>query len=114
MDFAPLWEMEESFWLDGPDFYERSMAPDPRMVFPAPAGILAGEEILEGLRQAPRWKSVGFQDRTETIFGDTVVIAYRATGERDGEAPYIALCSTTYVRDDGKWALLAHQQTPEA
>lgn len=113
MDLNTLWRMEERFWLDGPDFFESSMAPSARMVFPPPVRILSGRQIVEGLRNAPRWNSVDFQDTTETCLGETVVLAYKATGQRDGENPYVALCSSTYVREDGKWVLLAHQQTPE-
>lgn len=114
MDFDILWKMEKSFWLDGPDFYERSMAPDARMVFPSPVGILAGEQIVEGLKQAPRWESVGFEERTETNLGDTIVLAYKATGRREDGDPYSALCASTYVKSGEKWVLLSHQQTPEA
>lgn len=114
MDFERLWEMEKSFWLDGPDFYESSMAPDARMVFPYPVGILEGEQIVEGLKQGPRWQSVEFENQTGTSLGETTALAYRATGQRDGEETYIALCSSTYVKSDGKWFLLTHQQTPEA
>lgn len=62
MNAETLWNMEQSFWLDGVDFYESSVAPEARMVFQSPVGILAGEQIVEGLRQAPRWSSVDFHD----------------------------------------------------
>jgi hypothetical protein len=90
------------------------MASDARMVFPSPVGILAGNEILEGLKQGPRWQSVDFEEETETRLGATTVLAYKATAKRDNEDPYIALCASTYVKNDGKWVLLAHQQTPDA
>lgn len=114
MDISKLWEMEKEFWLSGPDFYGSSMAPDARMVFPPPVGILAGEEIVEGLKQGPRWQSVDFDEKTETSLGVAAVLAYKATGNKDGEDPYIALCASTYVKSGGNWVLLAHQQTPEA
>lgn len=114
MTVDTLWKMEKSFWLDGPDFYERSMAPDARMVFPSPLGILAGKQIMEGLKQGPRWKSVDFENESETALGDTVVLAYEAIGQREGDAPYCALCASTYVKCDRNWVLLAHQQTPKA
>ena len=107
-----LWKMEKSFWLDGPEFYGHAMAPDARMVFPDPVGILAGEEIVEGLKQAPRWAEVRFDEREATGMGDTVVLAYRATGKREGEAAYVALCMSTYVKGGEGWRLLAHQQSP--
>lgn len=113
MDLGKLWEMERRFWLDGPAFYEASMAPDACMVFPAPVGILSGHRIIDGLRQAPRWKSVDFDNRTEAELDSTVVLAYDAIGRRDGEEPYTAYCASTYVRRDDTWVLLAHQQTPK-
>jgi hypothetical protein len=112
MDHNKLWKMERNFWLDGPEFFEKSMASEARMVFPAPVGILAGAEIVEGLRQGPRWKSVDFDDRTASQLGDTFILAYRATGKRDGEESYMALCGSTYVRQANEWLLLSHQQTP--
>ncbi|OOY02929.1 DUF4440 domain-containing protein [Thioclava sp. F28-4] len=114
MNFETLWEMEKSFWLDGPDFYESAMASNAKMVFPSPVGILEGEQILEGLNQGPRWEAVDFEDKTETGLGHTAVLAYKATGRREGDAPYVTLCASTYVKADKNWVLLAHQQSPEA
>ena len=112
MDFSKLWEMEKSFWLDGSEFYERSMASDARMVFPSPVGILEGDKIVQGLKQGPRWETVDFENKTEAHLGDTAVIAYHATARREDNYPYSPLCGSTYVKDDGIWVLLAHQQTP--
>lgn len=111
MDYRELWKLEKSFWLDGPEFYKSSMAADARMVFPVPVGILAGQEILEGLRQGPRWKSVELDNTTETTLGDTAVLAYKISGQREGDETYDALCASTYVLKNGAWLLLAHQQT---
>jgi hypothetical protein len=113
MDVQKLWELEKSFWLGGPDFYETSMARDAHMIFPAPVGILSGEDIMDGLRQGPRWKSVDFDGQTSIQVGEVVVLAYKATGERDGDDSYVAFCGSTYVRQADEWRLLSHQQTPE-
>lgn len=112
MTFESLWDTERRFWLDGPDFYDKTMLPHARMVFPLPVGILHGGAIVAGLRQGPRWQSVDMQERSETASGDTVVLAYRATGTRQGAGPYAALCSSTYVKLADGWKLLFHQQTP--
>lgn len=114
MDFEALWSMERRFWLEGRAFYEGAIAADARMVFPNPVGILAGEQIVEGLMQAPRWCSVDFSEKTHACLGGTVVLAYSAVGQRDGQDPYEAFCTSTYVRHDSKWVLLAHQQTPRS
>lgn len=112
MTFEEIWEMERGFWLEGPDFHAAHMAAGAVMVFPAPAGILAGPAILAGLREGPRWREVAFSERTEAALGGAAVLAYRATGAREGAGPYRALCSSTYVRAEGAWRLLCHQQTP--
>lgn len=112
MEFDRHWEAERRFWLDGPEFYGGQMARDALMVFPAPVGILAGGAIVAGLDGAPRWQSVEMLERSATRLGGTVVLAYRASAERDGQEPYRALCSSTYALAGGAWLLLSHQQTP--
>lgn len=112
MTFEDLWTAERRFWLDGSEFYVERMAPEARMIFPPPAGILKSEAILAGLKQGPRWQYVDMDERSETASGDTVVLAYRAKGRRPGAEPYVALCSSTYVKRGAAWKLLFHQQTP--
>ena len=107
-----LWEREQRFWLDGSDFYREHMTRNALMVFPKPVGILKGDEVLQSLKGAPRWKSVDLDRRSIAEAGDTTVLAYEATGLREGGEPYSALCCSTYVKDGGRWKLLAHQQTP--
>ncbi|MFC7703334.1 DUF4440 domain-containing protein [Plastorhodobacter daqingensis] len=112
MSVDDIWKSETSFWLDGPAFYARFMVAEARMVFPAPVGILKGKEIPESLEGAPRWEAVEMKEKSALQLGATVVLVYRATGRRGGTSAYSALCSSTYVREDGQWKLLAHQQTP--
>jgi len=112
MDAGEIWEIEEGFWLDGPQFYQEHMFPGAHMTFPDPVGILKGEAILNGLKDAPRWEAVDMEEKTDLKVGDTVVLAYRATGRREGDTPYRALCSSTYVFRHQAWKLVSHQQTP--
>ena len=112
MDEKTIWGYEESFWLDGTKFYEARMRADAQMVFPAPVGILKGEQILDGLRSAPRWESVEMTGKTVRQVEETLVLAYHATGRRRGSDPYTAFCSSTYVHGNDGWKLLSHQQTP--
>ena len=110
-DLDELCDCERGFWLNGVPHYERHLAPDARMVFPEPAGVLDAMQIMEGLEGAPRWESVDFDAQQAIQTGDTAVLTYRATGHRAGEAPYRVLCSSTYVRQDGDWKMLMHQHT---
>jgi hypothetical protein len=111
-DTDRLWDFERGVWLDGIPHCERHLAPDARMVFPEPAGILDADGILQGLDGAPRWEAVTFEAQHAAQSGDTVVLSYRATAHRPGDAPYRVLCSSTYVRQGGGWKLLMHQHTP--
>lgn len=107
-----LWKLEESFWLGGADTFRSNMADGAVMVFPFPAGILQGEAIERSVADAPRWRSVVMKDRTATIRGNVAVLAYRAEAEREGEPIREMLCASTYLREDGGWRLISHQQTP--
>lgn len=114
MNVEDVWEREKGFWLDGPGFYGDRMVPGAQMVFPDPVGILKGDDILAGLKGAPRWDAVEMEETTELEIGDTLVLAYRATGTREGSTPYVALCSSAYVFQEHMWKLTSHQQTPVA
>jgi len=110
-DLDDLRVCERGFWLDGVRHYARHLAPDARMVFPEPAGILDADQIMQGLEGAPRWESVDFDAQHATQAGDAVVLSYRATGHRPGNSPYRVLCSSTYVQQRGVWQMLMHQHT---
>ncbi|MBM1169965.1 hypothetical protein [Microvirga arabica] len=106
------WGLEERFWLEGPSFYENHLDPECLMAFPG-MGVMRAGEILESLRDAPRWASVDMADRTVGRPCDTlVVLGYRAMGYREGANPYRALCTSTYRSDGVGWKLVQHQQTP--
>lgn len=106
-----LWDLERRFWLDGPEHYRAGLDPACVMVFPF--GVLAGEAILQSLEGAPRWAAVEMTGRQAARpTDDLAVLAYRATGRRDGAADYEAWCSSTYRRDGPRWRLVQHQQTP--
>jgi hypothetical protein len=106
-----LWTIEEALWLEGNDAYRSHMADECLMLFGS-MGILEGAEIIATLENAPRWASVDMNDRHMAVNGQTTVIAYQAVGRREGADPYQALCSSTYVRQDGGWKIVQHQQTP--
>lgn len=107
-----LWEIEERFWLDGAEAARTRIADDAVMIFPYPTGILQGEACLEGMRGAPRWRTVRMDDRVVTRTGDVAVLAYRVSAERPDDPIYHALCASTYLDDGGTWRLVSHQQTP--
>ena len=107
------WAMERAFWTGGAERYREAIDPACVMAFPAPAGIVAGPEIVRSLADAPRWASVRTIEPQVARPGDDVlVLAYKAEGRREGAAPYVAYCTSTYRRSGGRWRLVQHQQTP--
>lgn len=111
-DQANLWQLEESFWLGGAETFRSAMADGAIMVFPYPAGILQGDTIVEGVKSAPRWRSVLMKDRKLNIRDSVAVLAYKAEAEREGAPIQTMLCASTYLREAGGWRLMSHQQTP--
>jgi len=112
-----LLDLEERGWQAlaagrGPEFYDEVCAPDAVMLFPG-GMVLDRDDAIEGLRQAPPWASYELTDaRVVPLDDDAAVVVYRATAQRDGDEPYRAAMSSTYVRRGGEWRLAVHQQTP--
>jgi hypothetical protein len=104
------WALEENFWLEGPAFYRAHMAEDAAMWFPGRPEPVKGKQILDGLRNAPRWESVVFDRQEIEVADDRVTLRYRATARRDGQDDYTAECITTYEHDPGGLRLVEHRQ----
>jgi hypothetical protein len=111
---ATLWEMEERFWTDGAESARNMTAKNAVFVFPYPAGILQGDALFREKDVAQRWRSVEMSERYISCQDDVAVLAYRVSAERGGEPIYEALCTSTYLKDDGKWLRFLHQQSPAA
>jgi hypothetical protein len=107
-----LWDLEERFWTQGADSARQATARDAVFVFPFPAGILQGDALWREKDVAQRWRSVEMSERYLSRQKDIAVLAYRVSAERSDAPIYTALCTSTYLNDDGNWQRLAHQQTP--
>ncbi|CAM3025496.1 protein of unknown function [Paracoccus aminovorans] len=106
-----LWREERDFWLAGAAETARKLDEACLMAF-APAGILTRRRAVESLASAPRWQEVTMSDRASIETDELCVLAYRATARRAGAETYRALCTTTWIRRDGDWRIVQHQQTP--
>ena len=111
-DEDELWSLEERFWTEGADSARHMTAKDAVFVFPYPAGILQGDSLWRDGDVAQRWRSVAMTERYLKQQKDVAVLAYHVSAERDDMPIYQAVCTSSYLRDDGKWLRLAHQQTP--
>ncbi len=111
-DEDDLWALEERFWTEGADSARHMTAKDAVFVFPYPAGILQGDSLWRESSIAQRWRSVVMTERYFKREKDVAVLAYRVSSERGDIPIYEALCTSSYLQDDGKWLRIAHQQTP--
>jgi hypothetical protein len=95
---------------EGATFYEDVMADDGRMVFP---GIVMDKgAALAAIRAARPWSTFELTDVQVSLVGSqTALVTYRARAERGGHG-YEATMSSVYIRINGVWRLLLHQQSP--
>ncbi len=107
-----LWDLEERFWTGGADSARHMTAKDAVFVFPYPVGILSGDALWREVDVAQRWRSIVMSERQISRQEKIGVLAYRVSAERNDVTIYEALCTSTYLNDEGDWLRLAHQQTP--
>jgi hypothetical protein len=110
-DEEDIWNLEERFWTEGADSARKMTANDAVFVFPYPAGILQSDALWRESSVAQRWRSVLITERFFKREKDMAVLAYHISAERADIPIYKALCTSSYVLDDGKWLRLAHHQT---
>lgn len=112
-----LLELERRGWAalssdGGRAFYASILHAEALMLFPGGLRLEGKEAILESLEARP-WASFEIDEATAIELGPGAgVLAYRVAAARAGAAPYRALISSTYVRVNGAWNLILHQQTP--
>jgi hypothetical protein len=92
-------------------FYDRVLADDVLMLLPGDMVIDDRATVVSSMSGAA-WQSYELTDERVVPLGeDSAVVGYRGTATRD-DTPYTALFNSTYVREDGDWKLVLHQQTP--
>lgn len=114
MDDARIWAFEESLWTGDAEHYRESIDEACVMVLPAPPYAFDAEQAIAAVSDTPRWSSVTFSDtQVSRPQEGLIVIAYKATAERDGADGYEAHCTSTYRRiAHEEWRVVQHQQTP--
>jgi hypothetical protein len=111
-----LLALEEQGWAslcDGTaaDFYGNLLTHDGLMVL-ANGQVMARDEVVAALRDAPRWAGFEITDpRTVVIGSDAGAVVYTGTGHRDDGPPFVGAMSSVYVRQAGRWRLALYQQT---
>jgi hypothetical protein len=77
-----------------------------------PTRVLDKVEMVMAVDEAGGWDGFSLENEREERLGpDAALISDRFSGHR-GAYEYTAQFSSVYVREDGDWLLLLHQQTP--
>jgi uncharacterized protein (TIGR02246 family) len=95
---------------EGEAFYTDAMAEEGLMIFPGT--VMDRRDALRAIAEAPPWSTFELSELRVASTADTAVVTYEASAQRVGEPPYHATMSSVYVRRDGKWRLVLHQQSP--
>ena len=114
MEDSRVWEFEENLWKGDVQHYREAIDDECLMVLPEPPYVMKGQQAIEAVTDTPRWSKVAFTKKQVARPQEgLIVVAYRASAERDGESPYVAHCTSTYRRlSHEEWRVVQHQQTP--
>lgn len=108
-----LLPIERSLWTEGPDAYRRHLDDECLTAFTEMAGVWSRERIATMVADGPRWREVRIDVQgLATPTADVAILTYRANAARGEDEQYVALVSSGYVRRDGAWKMMFHQQTP--
>jgi len=83
------------------------------MIYRELVGMMRREDVADSIHTGSRWSTVTFTEQQQLDpSSDTRELIYAPTADRGGpHSAYSALCSSTYIRRNGEWQLIAHQQT---
>jgi hypothetical protein len=108
--------IERLLWKNDPDLYRENYADDALITF-AETGVIDLSFAVEAIRrenaEGRRWAEVSIDDaRTLRVTDEVALLLYEATARWEHETtPIHTLCTTVYVRRDGRWKAAHHQQS---
>ncbi|WP_188111394.1 nuclear transport factor 2 family protein [Nocardioides antri] len=111
-----LVRMETEGWQalttpSGADYYDEHLTANAMMAFPF--GVMGREEAVESLRAGDPWASFEISEpQVVELTDDSAILVYRASAQREGAPAYTAVMTSVFVREDGRWLLAFHQQSP--
>ena len=110
-----LIRIENGFWEAAGDrrFYEENMSDNGLLIFAGAGAIVDKPSVLPMIENSEPWASYELENvRLIRLGDDAAAIIYSAKGDRADSAEYRANITSVYVRHDGNWKLVLHQQTP--
>jgi len=108
-----LLKLEKGFWTEGGDYYREHVDDECLLAFDGMAGVHSNEEIAGMNPGAGNWNGAKLDEKgLLELLDDSVILTYEVNATKKDGSPYHALCSTGYVKRDGEWKMMFHQQTP--
>ena len=108
-----LLKLEKGFWTEGGDYYREHVDDECLLAFDGMAGVHSNEEIAGMNPGAGNWNGAKLDEKgLLELSDDSVILTYEVNATKKDGSPYHALCSTGYVKRDGEWKMMFHQQTP--
>jgi hypothetical protein len=108
-----LLTLEKGFWTEGGDYYRDHVDDECLVAFEGMAGVHSNEEIAGMNPGAGNWTGARLEEKgLIKTSEDSVILTYEARATKKDGTPHHALCSTGYVKHDGEWKMVFHQQTP--
>jgi hypothetical protein len=111
-----LMTLERGFWdaINDPDYYREHMADEGLAVFSI--GVMGKDAAIASTsgQDMATWTDVALSNvRVLEVGDDAAALVYKGSAKRDGQ-PYSANASSVYVRRNGLWQLILHQQSEAA
>jgi hypothetical protein len=98
---------------NGGTYYREHLSANALMVFPF--GALTRQEAIDAIESAAPWERFEIRNPLVVELGhDSGVVVYGVLAQRPGRAPYVAMISSTFVREGDQWKLAFHQQSPSS
>lgn len=108
-----LISIEQKLWTGGPETYRKNLDDNCLIAFTKMAGLLSRDTVASTVEGADRWRDLDVQvEGVVQPTPDVALLTYRASAVRGEGDRYEALVSSAYVRRDGAWKMIFHQQTP--
>lgn len=117
IEAADIIATERRLWGNDPTFYADTFAPDAVLIFHE-TGPLARDVAVAAIREengdGRAWAEVEFvAPVVQEIAPNVLLLTYESIARWNYEpVAQRSFCSSLYVRRDGRWRVLLHQQTP--
>lgn len=108
-----LLAIERQLWTGQADTYRTNLDERCLVAFTEMAGAFTRDQVAGTVEGGPRWRDVDLHvEGLVQPTPDVALVTYHASAARGESERYRALISSGYVRRDGAWKMMFHQQTP--